>query len=253
MKRGLVISDLHLFARRSEGDRLLEELRPELGQVDLLVLNGDTFDFNWSRFPTIGATLTAALEWLRGLIDAFAGREIHYVLGNHDCITAFRAALHDLTQENSAFHCHEHQLRLGRQLFLHGDCANHRMDHVGLRRLRDSWSREKTRSRAHATFYDVIDTLGISRGFHRCYFPMTTTVKRVAHYLDHVMPDWRGTVDDCYFGHTHQPFHSHHFDGVRFHNTGSAIRGMGFQPLHFELIPEQLEPQITPCQTATDI
>lgn len=39
---------------------------------------------------------------------------------------------------------------------------------------------------------------------------------------------------DCYFGHTHIPFRGHHHEGVEFHNTGSAIRGMGFQPLEFE-------------------
>lgn len=219
----------------------MEELRPQLAGTDVLVLNGDIFDFNWTELPSIDASVAAALAWLRDLIKTFTGREIHYVLGNHDCITAFRDALHALAREQEIFHCHEHQVRLHRQLFLHGDCANRRMNQAGLVRLRQSWSREKTRSRAHGTLYNVIDSLGINRGFHRCYFPPGATVKRVAHYLDHAMPEWRGTVDDCYFGHTHHPFQGHHFDGVRFHNTGSAIRGMGFQPMEFDLVPANLQ------------
>ena len=237
MKRGLVISDLHLFARRSVGDRLLEEMKPDLGRAEVLVLNGDTFDFGWSRLPSEEASIAAALQWLHDLAEEFRGSEIHYILGNHDCLRTFRNALDEFVIAQPAVSCHEHQLRLGRHLFLHGDCANRKMDGPALVRLRESWSRKKTRTRMHAALYGVIDALGISRGFHRCYFPLGTSVKRVSHYLDEVMPGWRDEVDDCYFGHTHQPFRAHAFDGVRFHNSGSGIRGMGFQPLHFELNP----------------
>lgn len=40
---------------------------------------------------------------------------------------------------------------------------------------------------------------------------------------------------DVYFGHTHQPFRDHEHDGVRFHNTGSGILDLGFQPLSFRV------------------
>jgi len=30
------------------------------------------------------------------------------------------------------------------------------------------------------------------------------------------------------------PFRDHRHEGIGFHNTGSAIRGMGFQPMAFE-------------------
>jgi hypothetical protein len=59
-------------------------------------------------------------------------------------------------------------------------------------------------------------------------------VARIAHYLEEALPEWRGKVGDCYFGHTHLPFRDHEHEGVRFHNTGSGICGMGFEPLEFE-------------------
>ena len=61
------------------------------------------------------------------------------------------------------------------------------------------------------------------------------------HYLDHASPRWRTNSRDCYFGHTHQPFSNHQHGDIRFHNTGSAIRGMGFNPLAFSVPAAQIE------------
>lgn len=232
-KKGLVISDLHLFARRSDGETRLAEVSRALKTADVLVLNGDTFDFRWSRLPSEEATIAAAVQWLEALAAEFDGREIHYLLGNHDCLGAFRARLEDFARRHPVLRCHEHRLRLGRALFLHGDCANRKMDAARLSEFRDAWSRDRPRGRMNAALYDATDALGFSRQFHRLYFPPRRSVRRVAHHLDRVMPAWRDEVDDCCFGHTHRPFRDHSLDGVRFHNTGSAIRGMEFQPLTF--------------------
>ena len=75
----------------------------------------------------------------------------------------------------------------------------------------------------------------MGRLFHRAYFPQEATVARVSAYLDAALPNWREGVSDCYFGHTHMPFRDHEAGGIRFHNTGSAVAGMGFQPLEFEV------------------
>jgi UDP-2,3-diacylglucosamine hydrolase len=55
--------------------------------------------------------------------------------------------------------------------------------------------------------------------------------------LDHILPEWREEIDHCYFGHTHLPFTDYSHDGVFFHNTGSAIKDMEFQPLAFTCPP----------------
>ena len=235
MKRGLVISDLHLFSPRSEGSSLMAGIMNEAMRTDVLVLNGDIFDFRWSCLPDEAATISSAIDWLAALLDAFEGESVHYVLGNHDCLTAFRSRLGDLSREHSAFSCHELRLILNRKLFLHGECANRRMDEAALARYRHAWSEDGRRGNIGRVLYQVADATGISQRFHELHFPEARTVSRVTHHLDHVLPAWREEIDHCYFGHTHRPFSSHSRSGVLFHNTGSGIRGMGFQPLAFSV------------------
>jgi UDP-2,3-diacylglucosamine pyrophosphatase LpxH len=238
MKRGLVISDLHLFSRRSDGCALWKDLEEKLAQTDILVLNGDTFDFRWSNLPTEEATIAAALAWIDQLISEFRGHRVHFIFGNHDCLIEFRRQFVSSFADRPNLVWHEYRLRLGRRLFLHGDCANRKMDKAALVRFRDAWSRDRPRGRFRKALYDGVDALGISHQLHEWYFPEGGTVRRVAYHLDEVMPGWRDEIDHCYFGHTHRPLADHSFEGVRFHNTGSGIRGMGFQPLTFMLGPD---------------
>ena len=53
-----------------------------------------------------------------------------------------------------------------------------------------------------------------------------------------IKPSWRKDTEAVYFGHTHCPFENIDDEGVRFFNTGSAIRGMGFAPQRFEFSME---------------
>lgn len=233
MKRGLVISDLHLFSPRSEGSRLLAERMDEVTQTDVLVLNGDVFDFRWSELPDQSATISAAIDWLKKLLENFQGESIHYVLGNHDCLSAFTSRLDELAQANPMFSCHEHRLIINRSLFLHGDCANRMMDENMFKQYRRAWSSHRQRGKVGKTLYQIADITGLSRRFHEQHFPQAATVERVAHHLNHIFPAWREEIDDVFFGHTHRPFTSHTHEGVNFHNTGSGIRSMGFLPLSF--------------------
>lgn len=235
MKRGLVVSDLHLFSPRSEGSSLMAEMREELASVDVLVLNGDIFDFRWSCLRDQSTTISAAVDWLVVLLDDFKGETIHYILGNHDCLGTFSSRLDEIARMHPEFSCHELRLILNRNLFLHGDCANRRMNEAGLKKYRRAWSSHRQRGNLSRGLYNVADATGLSRRFHECHFPETTTVSRVSYHLDDVLPAWREEIDHCYFGHTHRPFADHLRDGVLFHNTGSGIRGMGFQPLVFSL------------------
>ena len=231
MDEGLVVSDLHLFSRRSEAEQLAAGLFED---VEILVLNGDTFDFRWSELPNEEATIDSAIAWLQQLLDQFQGASIHYILGNHDCLTGFRERLEKLAKHEPALSVHEFQLRLGRNLFLHGDSANWRMDERALRRFRDAWSRDTPRGRVAKALYGAVDAAGFSRGFHHLYFPPSRSARRVAIHLGDVLPTWRDEFDHCFFGHTHLPFTKLDLDGVQFHNTGSAIRKMGFLPLRFQ-------------------
>ncbi|WP_193212193.1 metallophosphoesterase [Luteolibacter marinus] len=238
VRSGRVVSDLHLFSRRSDGEALFRSLEPQLAPDETLVLNGDTFDFRWSTLQDEASTIDAAVRWLAGVLERGPRREIHFLLGNHDCHAGFRRRLEDLGGRHPRLHCHEFRLQLGNCLFLHGDCTNRRMDHDRLARFRDAWSRDRQRGQVAAAAYGAIDAIGLSRRFHDWYFPERTTVRRLAHHLDLTDPGWDQRVSHCFFGHTHRPFESAVFRGVNFSNTGSAIRGMGFLPLAFRWVPD---------------
>ena len=231
--RGMVVSDLHLFAARSGGEARFAAVRDSLRELDVLVLNGDIFDFRWSCLADPATTQVAALAWLRDLATSLPDCRIHYVLGNHDCLAGFAQALADLADVLRNFQWHEYVLRLGSAVFVHGDCAHATMDAAGLDRYRQAWRHDRQRGRFAARAYLAADWLGLTRVAHQWHFPRGRTVGRVAHYLDDALPGWRATTRDCYFGHTHLPFAGHGHDGMLFHNTGSAIRGMSFKPAVF--------------------
>lgn len=229
-----MISDLHLLASRSVGEFLLDGIKPQLNRCDVLVLNGDTFDFRWSTLRNEQNSIAAAIRWLENRLETMEGRDVHFILGNHDCLHSFCATLQSLKRKWANLYLHDQILRLGDQVFLHGDCANRKMNSAALAVAREGWATDQPRGAWSATLYDLADRTGLSGSFHRYYFPQSIVVARVAYYLDSALPGWREFAKDCYFGHTHMPFWDHRHEGVSFHNTGSGIRGMGFQPIEFE-------------------
>ena len=234
-RRGMVLSDLHLFARRSRGMALVKGLKHELAALDLLVLNGDIFDFRWSYHPGRLASQAAAAAWLGRLHDAYPRCQIHLVLGNHDGLVSFQEELARLAPSLARFHWHADCLQLGAALFLHGDCAQARMDARRLAEYRQAWEHKGNRGAWGSGAYRCADWLGLTRLVHQWHFPHQRTVRRIAYYLDHARPGWRREVRDCYFGHTHLPMSRFEFEGVRFHNTGAAVGRLGFHPIFFEL------------------
>ena len=230
MTQGIVLSDLHLFAPRSDGFLRMEETMNAIQEKDVLILNGDTFDFRWSTIRPQEKAITQALNWVQELRENRFSGEIHFILGNHDCIPAFVDGLAKI----SDIHCHDHLLALGKNLFLHGDCANRKMNLARFQKFRSSWANDRPKSGSAARAYDFSDSIGLSSLFHKIYFPTGTAVRRVVWHLDQVSPDWRGKTEHVFFGHTHLPFEDFEHDGIRFHNTGSAIQNMEFLPLNFE-------------------
>ena len=234
LRQGLVISDLHLFSPRSNAEAQLRRIKRHLERIDTLVLNGDTFDFRWSMYPNEKLSIRAALVWLERLAVMFAGRRVHYIFGNHDGLGSFRTEIEAFVRDSTVVKLHELNLRLGRSLFFHGDCAIPAMTSLRLAAYRDAWSRDRPCGPVSSGLYAIAASTGAGKLLHQYYFPRRATIRRVSRYLDEVLPAWRQETVDCFFGHTHLPFRNHYDGDVRFHNTGSAIRGMGFQPLFFE-------------------
>ena len=62
--------------------------------------------------------------------------------------------------------------------------------------------------------------------------------RRIVYYLSDLDRSHPGVVDgvrDVYYGHTHLPIDGFEYDGLRFHNTGSAVRRGGFNMLTFDV------------------
>ncbi|MFA6244267.1 MAG: metallophosphoesterase, partial [Candidatus Hydrogenedentales bacterium] len=81
---GYVVSDLHLFSRRSDYSVHERHIFQAAAKADVFVLNGDTFDFRWTTLPSIDLTVVAAIRWLRALTERFPNCYFHFILGNHD-------------------------------------------------------------------------------------------------------------------------------------------------------------------------
>ncbi len=235
MLSGFVLSDLHLFAVRSDGQALFDSVYEAIKAADVLVLNGDTFDFRWSHFQAEEKTIAEAIRWLTAFIVGMnTDQRLYFLHGNHDCHAGFVRALNELSVSESRLVVEERHLILGNNIFLHGDGANWKMDQVALNEFRQNWSNDRPRGKVAARVYDAIDAVGISKAFHRIYFPAGKTIQRITYHLDDAQPEWRSEIECVFFGHTHCPFENIKKDGIRFSNTGSGIRGMGFAPMKFE-------------------
>ena len=232
---GLVFSDLHLFSPRSCAEDYLELLHEELQSSEVAVLNGDIFDFRWSRHSDHQATLDAATDWLTTLCQTHPHCQFHYILGNHDCLTFFVAALDELASIHPNFQWHEMSLHLGRNLFLHGDCTHRKMTPESFARYREAWSDHGQNPASLMPIYQLLDRVGFTHLLHKILFRPQPTLDRLTYFLDQSLPDWRKETDHCFFGHTHGAFTGRKDGEVRFSNTGCAIRGIEFLPLRFSL------------------
>jgi hypothetical protein len=197
MPRGIVISDLHLLSARSVGEQQLASIRNDLAEADVIVLNGDTFDFRWSRFRDEEETVEAAIDWLRQFTAAYPQAKVHFICGNHDCVDAFTRRLDDLATSCPSLNWHETHLQLGTRLFVHGDCAHRRMDAAGLGRYREVFRREKPRPAWLTQGYRVVDRLGITWAAHRSHFGPRRTLERLTWHLDRAMPGWKEVTADA--------------------------------------------------------
>jgi UDP-2,3-diacylglucosamine hydrolase len=107
--------------------------------VDVLVLNGDIFDFRWSTLDSTETTISAAMQWLSALLELYADMRVVYVLGNHDCLPEFEQRLRSLSQAEPRLEVHPYFAFVGDALFLHGDCANGCVSRAELDRYRERW------------------------------------------------------------------------------------------------------------------
>lgn len=226
MKSAYVVSDLHMFCRRSQCRHLLDTIHEVAKAADLFVFNGDTFDFKWTMLDSVEETVQKATEFLRELTTRCPNCHFHVNLGNHDHTRKFIESLDTLARVTPNLTWHPYYLRVGSTLFLHGDVAIRKMSHDELERYRARWLRHKKRGRLRNRMYDALLRTGAHITVSRLAYPRRWTARRVSAYLEDIGHGASDGVEHVYFGHTHVRMSAYHYHGLTFHNGGAALKGM---------------------------
>ena len=221
-----IISDLHLFSHRSRAHKHMPKVVETARRSEALFLNGDIFDFKWSRIGDVEATMNAAEQWLRELHQSCPRCQIYYVLGNHDAAQVWAERCIDLAQELDRFRWSPDYLRVGDTLFNHGDLLLGAEPQIKRRLQPVVRPKGATLGRA----YDVAARLRVTRLAALSYSPQRCARMLHRNFLK-LDADLTEGVRRLCTGHTHQPFSNLRVGELELHNTGSTIAGMPFLPL----------------------
>jgi UDP-2,3-diacylglucosamine pyrophosphatase LpxH len=228
MRKCYFVSDLHLFANRSNAHGYLEEIAQAASEADVFVLGGDIFDFRWSRVPILRA-VPMAIRWLRELAASCPKCHFHLVLGNHDYHQMLIDRLDELDREVVNMSWHHYYLRLGSSVFLHGDVADKVMDARRLTEAREEWLDGRRRGPFLSALYDVVVMTRLHKPVPHLVYAKRIVVRRILKYLESIDEGPRNGVRDVYFGHTHRRLSNYRYRGLTFHNGGAPIKGMKFR------------------------
>jgi len=233
--KGTTFSDLHLLAERQPDrhwDKWMHRWRTE---YDLCILNGDIFDFRWSRDRDRVRSLQKAETWLKRLLEPHERAHIVVLQGNHDSCPHYQLLLKKLRAEYPHFHWQEHWWVMGDKVFLHGDVPDisgemealqaYRSHHIGLGM--------KTPHPIRHWFYKSMTRAGITGSITRM-LPWKNQCKRTDVFLKTQLGHRYDTITDVYLGHTHVHYADYEHAGTRFHNCGAPFKGARFQPSDFE-------------------
>jgi UDP-2,3-diacylglucosamine hydrolase len=235
MTRGLFLSDLHLFSRRSVGQSHWEQHRDAISTADAIVLGGDIFDIRWSQFGSLSATLTEAEAWLDAAITLNPSARWMYLLGNHDCHPRIQSMLRTLAERYSNFSWRSDLFQMGDNLFLHGDVLDGHGKAGGLEAYRKAFHEEKPRGEIGNLLYSAVIRTRLHGAIPRLRHTQQKTCRRLVEYLESHHQESLASVRNIFFGHTHVPMSHYQFDRFLFHNAGSGIRHLAFTPATFEV------------------
>jgi UDP-2,3-diacylglucosamine pyrophosphatase LpxH len=226
------VSDLHLFARRSEAPRYAEAIRTAARRSAVLVLGGDIFDFSWSTLPSLSATVEAAFHWLQRLAADHPQCQIHYLLGNHDYCRPFLDYLEQHSGMIPNFAWHHFYLRLGANAFLHGDVVEKNTGtHERLLEYRSHWLHRPLAGKFSRGAYEVVHRAHLHRPLAYLLHRKRHVARRVLAYLENAGEGPETGLRHVYFGHIHRRMFNYRYRGVTFHNCGAPIKGLRFRIL----------------------
>lgn len=231
---GAVVSDLHLFTDRTTVHVHMPEIRRTAEACGLFVFNGDIFDFHWSLHKGFARSVAAARRWIRELAATHADTHFVFILGNHDCVAAYRNALDGLQRQLANVEWHAEWFRYGDKVFLHGDVYHGGPTREKLAAYRARGNRTLTRSRFRHGVYGIFVRSGLAAVCPRLV-RRRTSAQRIFDYLKAELGGELASVRHVYFGHVHTAFEDFGYRGIRFHNTGAATRGVHLRVIRFAL------------------
>jgi UDP-2,3-diacylglucosamine pyrophosphatase LpxH len=230
MHRTFFVSDLHLCSRRSQAPRYEPAIHAAAARAGTFILGGDIFDFRWSTLPSADETVRHAIRWLDDLVASHAHCDFHFIQGNHDCNRRFISALESYSAARPNLHVHPYILRQGSNVFLHGDAADHPAMCAGrLKKRRDHWSHDESRSQVRHVLYDLAVTARLHRLAGKVAHPRRRVVHRILGYLNRIQQGPASGVEHVYFGHTHDALENYRYRGLTFHNPGAPMAGLKFR------------------------
>ncbi|MEQ9823404.1 MAG: hypothetical protein ABQ298_03380 [Puniceicoccaceae bacterium] len=240
MLKGITFSDLHLLAGRQKEKHWEPWMRRWRSDYDLCILNGDIFDFRWSRERDRIQSIRIAEAWLRHLLEPRERAHFVILLGNHDSCPHYQLLLKQLSDDYEHLHWEEHWWVLGDKIFLHGDIPDlsgeletlqaYRAHHNGL-------SMQPPHPIRH-WFYKSATRVGITGTVPRV-LPWRKQCLRTDIFLQNQLGSRYDAIRDVYLGHTHVHFADYEHHGTLFHNCGAPFRGARFRPAEFQFSDTQ--------------
>jgi UDP-2,3-diacylglucosamine hydrolase len=232
---GYFLSDLHLLSSRSDFHRYRNELQSILKRAHTLVLGGDIFDFRWSLHRSLDRSVMESIRWLEELISSNPHCAFHYLLGNHDCHPAFVSELDRLSFRLPQLEWQPYRLRLGRCVFLHGDILDGGADHKALDVRRLKHGDRDSPPPYRFWLYDAVVKARLHRLAATLVNPRDWVLEKLSQYISEQGLGVEHGTTDVYFGHTHRRVDGVVYRGVKYHNGGAAIQGLGFRIIETSL------------------
>ncbi|MCU0719569.1 MAG: metallophosphoesterase [Pirellula sp.] len=222
------LSDLHLFSSRSTAPAHESEIYKCAQQAHTIILGGDIFDFKWSRYSTLKASVCEAISWLEKLVASHQDCSFYYLLGNHDSHPEFVLELDRLAFKHPNLEWQPHLLRLGACVFLHGDVIDGGLDHQEIDARRRKHEDKPLPMAYRHWLYDAAVQAKLHCLVANVARRHSWVLKKIYRYLVEQGLSVETGIRDVYFGHTHRPLRSVEYRGLRFHNGGASIRGVTF-------------------------
>lgn len=192
-------------------------------EAGLFVLNGDIFDFQWSRYSDIDRSLQFVENWIGHLVSRHPHCRFVFLMGNHDSLPAYAELLEELAGRYANLAWDPFYLKVGEKIFLHGDVHNSPTRET-LEVYRARWQGPPRKPWTH-TAYLIFAWLRIPRLIHEL-MPKHGPILDVIAYLKAELGPRFDEVQDVYYGHTHKPHSNFLRYGLRFHNTGATLHGV---------------------------